>query len=98
MVLAYLFCLDEPQNLVMRNGFPHYELHINAAFDLENKYYLDYEVQSACDKNENRAALSFVKRYNYSGIPVWIGDRLYFGYDLVTQIQSLGLSISHERI
>lgn len=78
---------DEPQNLVPGNGEPHYGLHFNAAYDLINKFYTDYEIQSASDKNENQAGLDFVQRYDYSGIPVWIFDRLYFSYELATQIQ-----------
>lgn len=81
---------EEPQNLVPGHGKPHWALHFNAAFDLENRYYLDYQVQSAIDKNENGAALAFVSQYDHSGIPVWIGDRLYFSYELASQIESRG--------
>ncbi|WP_283651092.1 IS4 family transposase [Ileibacterium valens] len=81
---------EELQNLVEGHGKPHWTLHFNAAFDLENKYYLDYQVQSAVDKNENGAALDFVSQYDHEGIPVWIGDRLYFSYELASQIENRG--------
>lgn len=80
----------EPQNLVFGHGQPHWAIHFNAAYDLENRYYLDYQVQSAQDKNENGAALNFVQQYNHPGVPIWIFDRLYFSYELASQIGQKG--------
>lgn len=78
---------DEPQNLVPGHGDPHWAIHFNAAYDLMNRYYLDWLVQSATEKNENSAAASFVEHYDSPGVPVWIFDRLYFSYNLAVQIQ-----------
>ena len=82
--------LEEPQNLVERYPKSSWALHFNAAFDLENHYYLDYQVQSAVDKNEHGAALEFVRQYDHAGVPIWIGDRLYFSYELASQIENRG--------
>lgn len=62
-------------------------LHFNAAFDLSNQYYLDYQIQSVSDKNENQATLNFLHLYDHSEIPIWIGERLYFSYELAAQIE-----------
>lgn len=79
---------DEPQNCIPGHGLPHWGLHFNAAFDLNNRYYINYLVQSAEDKNENSAALQFVKEYDQPGTPIWIYDRLFFSFDLATQINA----------
>lgn len=47
-------------------------------------------MQSAADKNENSAALQFVKEYDQPGTPIWIYDRLYFSFNLATQIAARG--------
>lgn len=81
---------DEPENLVPAHGKPHWALHFNAAFDLLNRYYLNYQIQSASKKNENAAALNFVSEYGMAGTPVWIYDRLYFSFELASQIGAKG--------
>lgn len=78
---------DEPENNIHDDI---YQIHFNAAYDLSNKYYLDYQIQPGTLKNENAAALLFVQNYDYPGTPVWIYDRLYFSYDLATQIEASG--------
>lgn len=78
---------DEPDTLVPGHGQPHWADHFNAAFDLLNSYYVNYQIQQAAQKNENASALDFVAQYSDPGTPIWIFDRLYFSYQLAADIQ-----------
>jgi hypothetical protein len=50
-------------------------IHTVSLFDLLSKRYLDCVIQPGRKKNEFRAICELVDRYEYGGVPVFIGDR-----------------------
>lgn len=73
-------------------GDPRAGYHITTCYDRDSGLILDRVIQPAHKKNENDAARSMILTPKYAGkkIPIHVFDRLFFSYELMSQIQNRG--------
>jgi hypothetical protein len=65
-------------------------LHLNAMYDLCNRFYVDTIIQPGKHKNEHKALVDMVGRSNVKDKVIVIGDRLYESYNNFAHIEQKG--------
>lgn len=65
-------------------------LHLNAFYDLCNRTYIDAEIQSSRQKNEDSAMCNMIDRYK-GGNAIFIADRNYESYNIFAHVMQKGL-------
>ena len=63
-----------------------YQYHINALYDLCEKIYPDYEIQSFADKNETAAFCQMIDRHQTQGKSIYIADRGYVSFNVLYHV------------
>jgi hypothetical protein len=65
-------------------------LHLNALYDIQNKIYVDAEVQTMRGMNERKALTAMVDRSRIAEKAIIIADRNYEGYNIFAHIERKG--------
>lgn len=63
------------------------ELHVDALYDIYNRYYLRINIDGRHDQNEQRAMAKFISDYEYDSKTVFIADRNYECWNVMAHAQ-----------
>ena len=68
------------------------QLHLNALYDLCEKWYTDAVIQPARKENESLAMVQMIDRYHGQKETIFIADRGYETYNIFAHVQEKGMS------
>lgn len=73
----------------LSHGKGHNSLHLNTLYDLQNKIYIDADIQNLKEINEYRSLIKMINRSNMQNNDIIIADRGYESYNMFANIENI---------